>query len=158
METWKRILCPVDFSEVSLHALHYGLDIARSCGASVVLLHVVEPIVAPADFSFGPLTNTEVEDQMAARAMESLEELRTGSKLPGERVAARVERGRSFTEICRVAREEKVNLIVIATHGYTGITHALLGSTAEKVVRKAPCPVLAVKPEAHEGAEPPSDL
>jgi universal stress protein A len=153
MEQWKRILCPVDFSEVSLHALHYGLDIARSCGASVVLLHVVEPIVAPADFSFGPLTNAEVEDQMAGRAGDSLEELKAKAGFPADRLSTRVERGRSFTEICRVAREEKVNLIVIATHGYTGITHALLGSTAEKVVRKASCPVLAVKPESHEAVE-----
>ena len=155
MERWKRILCPVDFSEVSLHALEYGTAMARECGASVVLLHVVEPIVAPADFSFGPLTNADVEDQMAARATESLEELKAKSGLPPERASVRVERGRSFTEIIRVAREERVNLIVLATHGYTGITHALLGSTAEKVVRKAPCPVLTVKPEAYDGAEEP---
>lgn len=156
MQRWKRILCPVDFSEVSIFALDYGMSIAKECGASVTLLHVVEPIVAPADFSFGPLTNAEVEDQMAARALESLEELKAKSGLPPERAAVRVERGRSFTEIVRVAREEKANLLVLATHGYTGITHALLGSTAEKVVRKAPCPVLTVKPEAHEQPETPA--
>lgn len=156
MDRWKRILCPVDFSEVSLRALEYGTDIARECGASVTLLHVVEPIVAPADFSFGPLTNVEVEDQMAARALESLEGLKAKCGLTPERATVRVERGRSFTEIVRVAREERANLLVLATHGYTGITHALLGSTAEKVVRKAPCPVLTVKPESHDDVETPT--
>ena len=149
MERWKRILCPVDFSEVSLEAWEYALSVVKECGAAVTLLHVVEPIVAPADFSFGPLTNAEVEDQMAARATESLEGLRAKAGIPSERISVRVERGRSFTEIVRVAMEEKANLIILATHGYTGITHALLGSTAEKVVRKAPCPVLTVKPEAY---------
>ena len=151
MVGWRKILCPVDFSEVSLKALEYGVNIARECGANVTVMHAVESIVAPGDFSFGPMTSVEVEDSMAARAQESLEEICKKIDLPQGRVAFRVERGRSFIEIVRVACEEKSNLIVIATHGYTGITHALLGSTAEKVVRKAHCPVLTYKPETYEG-------
>jgi len=145
MVFWEKILCPVDFSEVSQQARDYGVRIAKECGSDVVFIHVVEPIVAPADFSFGPVTTVEVEDQLIQRAQESLEGIAKVTDLPEGRLKTRVERGRPSSEIVRVAEEENASLIVMGTHGYTGLTHVLLGSTAERVVNKAPCPVLTVK-------------
>ncbi len=147
MPRWDTVLCPVDFSEVSLHALHYATDLCRECGGHLALLHVVEPIVAPSDFSFGPMTLTEVEDTLVQRARSALEETAAKLALSGK-VSTAVARGRASEEIVRTARETKASLIVIGTHGHTGISHVLLGSTAERVVRKAPCPVLTLRPDA----------
>jgi len=148
MARWETLVCPVDFSEVSLHALRYAGDLCRECGARLVLLHVVEPIVAPSDFSFGPVTLTEVEDGLLDRAKTALEESAAKLGLPAGRTEVAVARGRASDEIVRTAAEKKADLIVMGTHGYAGFSHALLGSTAERVVRKARCPVLTVKPEA----------
>jgi nucleotide-binding universal stress UspA family protein len=146
MRKWRLILCPIDFSSLSLYALKYAVGLCRDEGAKLVVLHVVEPILAPADFSFGPLTLTEVEDQLESRAEKALEDVAKGLGLDPGLLDTRLERGRAFMEIVRIAEERRPDLIVMATHGHTGLSHALLGSTAEKVVRKAPCPVLTLKP------------
>ncbi len=150
---WHKIVCPVDLSEVSMGALRLAVSVADQCEASLVVMNVVEPIVAPSDFTFGPLTTGEVEDRLVERSEQALKELAANLDLPPARVAVRVERGRASSEIVRAAQEEKADLIVIGTHGYTGVAHVLLGSTAERVIRKAPCPVLTVRapdlPPAH---------
>lgn len=146
MFQWKKILCPVDFSEVSNRALRLAASLAQDCGADLLLVHVVEPIVAPADFTFGPMTSGEVEDRLVERSSAAVTELVKTLNLPPEKVSTRVERGRASSEIVRVALEEKADLLVMGTHGYTGMAHVLLGSTAERVIRKAPCPVLTLRP------------
>ena len=146
MFRWKKILCPVDFSEVSNRALRLAASVAQECGADLVLVHVVEPIVAPADFTFGPMTSGEVEDRLVERSATAAGELVKTLDLPSAKVSTRVERGRASAEIVRVAFEEKADLLVMGTHGYTGMAHVLLGSTAERVIRKAPCPVLTLRP------------
>jgi nucleotide-binding universal stress UspA family protein len=151
MSLWETVVCPVDFSDVSLHALRYAADLCRDCGARLVLLHVVEPIVAPSDFSFGPVTLTEVEDGLLNRAKASLEDSAAGLGLAAGRTEVAVARGRASDEIVRTASEKKADLVVMGTHGYAGFSHALLGSTAERVVRKARCPVLTVKPSLQKG-------
>lgn len=144
MPRWETILCPVDFSEVSMNALRYAADICRECQGKLALIHVVEPIVAPSDFSFGPMTLTEVEDSLLARAKTALEETAAKLALQG-RTSVVVSRGRASDEIVRCAEEIKAGLIVMGTHGRTGFSRTLLGSTAERVVRKATCPVLTLK-------------
>ncbi len=144
MPRWETILCPVDFSEVSMNALRYAADICRECQGKLALIHVVEPIVAPSDFSFGPMTLTEVEDSLLARAKTALEETAAKLALQG-RTSVVVSRGRASDEIVRCAEELKAGLIVMGTHGRTGFSRTLLGSTAERVVRKATCPVLTLK-------------
>jgi len=153
MKLWKKILCPVDFSDVSQNAREYGVSLAKECGAELIFIHVVEPIVAPADFSFGPVTTVEVEEQLIQRGRESLSAIADRAGLPSDRATTRVERGRPSAEIVRVAGEEGVDLIVMGTHGYTGLTHALLGSTAERVVNKAPCPVLTIRSRSPEDSD-----
>jgi len=145
MLIWKKVVCPVDLSEVSMGALKVASDVASQCEAALVIVNVVEPIVAPSDFTFGPMTTGEVEDRLVERSVQALKELAATLRLPAGSVTFRVERGRASTEIVRVAQEEKADVIVIGTHGYTGMAHVLLGSTAERVIRKAPCPVLTVR-------------
>ena len=142
---WNRIICPVDFSKMSLEALELATDFAKTCGGNLIVLHVLEPILAPTDFTFGPLTMTDVEDKLTERAKESLSEIVSKLDLPKERIETKVVRGIASSEIVKLAQDTKADLIVMGTHGYTGFTHALLGSTAERVVRRAPCPVLTMK-------------
>lgn len=142
---WNKIICPVDFSKISLEALQISCELAQTCGGNLIIVHVLEPILAPTDFTFGPLTMTDVEDKLADRAMEGLKEIASKLPLSSERIELRVERGIASQEIVKIAEETVADIIVMGTHGYTGLTHALLGSTAERVVRKAPCPVLTMK-------------
>jgi nucleotide-binding universal stress UspA family protein len=141
----KRILVPIDFSDHSRRALRYAIPFARKFKASIDLIYVVEPTVYPADFSFGQVGFPAIEDELRKRGGEELDELikkDISKQVPARRA---VRTGKAFYEILLYAKEEKVDFIIIATHGHSGIEHALFGSTAEKVVRKASCPVLVVR-------------
>jgi universal stress protein A len=142
---WTKILCPVDFSNVSMEALKLAGELAEKFGANLIIVHVLEPILAPTDFSFGPLSMTDVEDKLADRALEGLQQATTSLPLPKDKIEINVARGIGSQEVIRIAAESKADLIVMGTHGYTGLTHALLGSTAERVVRRSSCPVLTIK-------------
>lgn len=139
-----KILVPVDFSEESKKALNYGLGFARQFGATLVLLHVVEVIVYPGEIGYGSFMPPMTEETLAANAKARLETMAKEITLPTP-VQTLVRLGSPFTEIVAAAKDEDLDLIVIATHGYTGLKHVLLGSTAERVVRHAPCPVLTVR-------------
>lgn len=142
--TIKRILVPIDFSEHSLSALQYAVQFAKHFGSELLLLHVVEPVVYPTDFSFGQIALPNVEDELHRRGEEELKRLRDELR---SKVAATsfIRLGKPFLEITEAAKEHNVDLIIIASHGHTGVEHILFGSTAEKVVRKAHCPVLTVR-------------
>lgn len=140
-----KILVPIDFSDHSRKALRYAIPFARKFNASLDLIYVVEPTVYPADFSFGQVGFPAIEDELRKRGAEELDELikkDIAKQVPARRA---VRTGKAFYEILLYAREEKIDFIIIATHGHSGIEHALFGSTAEKVVRKASCPVLVVR-------------
>jgi nucleotide-binding universal stress UspA family protein len=137
-------LVPIDFSKPSLKALDQAVTFARQFKARLTLLHVVEPIATPDFASSFPLA-IDI-DRMLDGAKSRLKELAEAPAIPPGTVKTSVVRyGRSFHEIAEVARESKTDLIIIATHGYTGLRHMLLGSTAERVVRHAPCPVLVLR-------------
>jgi nucleotide-binding universal stress UspA family protein len=145
-----RILVPIDFSEHCKKALQYAIPFAEQFKASIDLLYVVEPAVYPADFSFGQVGFPSVEDELRQRGAEELEGLirrEIGTRVPARCV---VRTGKAFNEIDQHAKDESVDLIIIATHGHSGMEHALFGSTAEKVVRYAPCPVLVVRIDEKE--------
>ncbi|MBM2846735.1 MAG: uspa protein [Bacteroidetes bacterium] len=141
----RRILVPIDFSDHSKKALHYAIPFAEQFKSSIDLLYVVEPTIYPADFSFGQVGFPSVEDELRQRGGEELQALITNEI--GTRVESRcaVRTGKAFNEIDQYAKDEGIDLIVIATHGHSGMEHVLFGSTAEKVVRYAPCPVLVVR-------------
>jgi nucleotide-binding universal stress UspA family protein len=142
------ILVPTDFSPLSERAVTYAHRFAGQFGAQLILLHVVEPV------SYAPphcLAEGVAESTAAARKAAEEGLARLARKLlispAGTEVSYRpmIVEGDAARETDRVARECEVDLIVIATHGYTGLNHLLLGGTAEKVVRRAPCPVLVVR-------------
>jgi universal stress protein A len=145
-----RILVPIDFSDHSKKALQYAIPFAEQFKASIDLLYVVEPTIYPADFSFGQVGFPNVEDELRQRGAEELKSLiakEIGKRVPAKQV---IRTGKAFYEIGEYAREESMDLIIIATHGHSGVEHVLFGSTAEKVVRHAPCPVLVVRLDEKE--------
>lgn len=151
----KRILVPVDFSQHSKRALEYALPLAEQFGAHITLIHVVEPVVFPADDGFasaGTFITTEVALRKDASAR--LASLANAASRAQVRVEPLVRAGSPYHEITTAAAELKADLIIIATHGYTGLKHVLLESTAERVVRHAPCPVFVVRNLAGNKTEP----
>jgi universal stress protein A len=146
----KRILVPVDFSRLSTKAVHYATRLAKQFGAKVNLFHVVEPEVPPAFDGYmiapPPISNC-ASNGYANRLSRLADSIRSAGV---SNVESRVQPGLAAFEIVEAAKELDVDLIVIATHGYTGWKHFAIGSTAERVVRAAPCPVLVVRDKEHE--------
>lgn len=142
---FSKILVPTDFSESAVYALPFAIDLAQKYGASLSILHVVEPIVAPVDFAWGTYSYPDIEKQLSGYVEESLDKL-VKAMIPAD-IKAEVNNlnGKPWREIVTFARENDIDLIVLATHGLSGLSHALYGSTAEKIVRKAHCPVLTVR-------------
>ncbi len=141
----KKILVPIDFSDYSKSALKYAINFAKKFNAELYLIYVVEPIIYPPDFSMGQIAIPTLDLGMDKRAFEELNKL-AEKEIPKELIANTiVKTGKPFIEIIESAEEENIDLIIIATHGHTGMEHILFGSTAEKVVRKAPCPVLTLR-------------
>lgn len=146
----KKILFPTDFSEGSDNALPYAADMVKHYGAKLYLLHVIQDI-AGATASYVPHVSLDElyrdMEKNAAKEIDryGIEELRGIKDI--ERI---VVKGRPYEEILKFARENKADLIVIGTHGRKGLDRVIFGSTAEKVVRDAPCPVLSVRLPDHE--------
>ena len=144
MERIQRVLVPVDFSDYSRKALNYATDFAASVEAEIFIVYVFRPVFE--DIEAGLLSEqvqiTGEMQQHARNRLEKLVEEEIAGRVPAS-IAIRI--GRPFLEICRAAEEYEADLIIIATHGHTGVQHLLFGSVAEKVVRKAPCPVLTLR-------------
>jgi nucleotide-binding universal stress UspA family protein len=140
-----KVLVPIDFSDYSKSALKYAVSFIKHFEAQLFLVYVVEPVIYPPDFSMGQIAIPSVDLEMDKRAIEELNKL-SEREIPAEiKVKSIVKTGKPFIEIIETASEENVDLIIIATHGHTGMEHILFGSTAEKVIRKAPCPVLTLR-------------
>jgi nucleotide-binding universal stress UspA family protein len=152
----KKILCPTDFSENSEHALQYALTLATLSQAELRLFHVVEPITYPQSTQlFEPvLDEVELMMKMEAAFQTQLEDQVSALKDEYPKITGKLVKGNTFLEIIRVARDDDVDMIVMGTHGRTGLAHVLIGSVAEKVVREAPCPVLTVKHPEHKFVKP----
>jgi nucleotide-binding universal stress UspA family protein len=141
----KKILVPIDFSDYSKNALKYAVNIVQTFKAEMFLIYVVEPVIYPPDFSMGQIAIPSVNTEWDERAKDELKKL-ADAEIPKEiKVQTIVKTGKPFLEIIDTAAEKDIDLIVIATHGHSGVEHILFGSTAEKVVRKAPCPVLTLR-------------
>jgi len=143
----KRIVCPVDFSESSELALAQAVVIAEQTGAELQVVTVVQPIT-PAMFSDGmllaqPDTLPNQSEELAKKLLKQAREKFCTPVL--ERTSLHIAVGIPFVEIVRHARENEADLIVMGSHGRTGIEHLMIGSVAERVVRKATCSVLVVR-------------
>ena len=143
----QRILVPIDFSAHSKNALRHAIPFAEQFGASLHLVYVVEPTVYPADLGFGQVVMPDVEEELRERGFEELKGLIEREIGDRVRATSTVRTGKPHQEILREAEEHHVDLIVLATHGHTGVEQILFGSTAMRVVRLAKCPVLTVRPE-----------
>ena len=147
----KTILHPTDFSESSGHALDYAVSLAEKCGAKLCVLHVIEEISRTMYFDMlqaPPLAQlmSDIEAQ-ARKALEGLLPPEVAEKIE---VEYHIRRGVPFLEAVRCATQIGADMIVCGTHGRTGLKQALFGSVAEKIVRKAPCPVLSVRHPEHK--------
>ena len=145
----KKILVPTDFSETSKKAVPYALRFAEQFGCEIVLLYVVEPAtpLIGAPLGVEPFTDQDefsmAEKDLAVLAAESHTDR-------AHSISSLVRIGHAPNEITKVAKELDADLIIIATHGYTSWQHLCIGSTTERVVRTAPCPVLVVREKEHE--------
>jgi nucleotide-binding universal stress UspA family protein len=148
----RTILLPTDFSECGNYALGFATSLARKFGASVICVHVIEPIVPTVGYSgmTEPLPIADISEQLENSAERELPKLAECEECAGVELEELIVHGEAASEIVRVARERKVDLIVISSHGRTGLGRMLFGSTAEAVVRHASCPVLVVKPSHEE--------
>ena len=140
----KEILAPVDFSDRSLHALDFAKGLAERFNARLTLLNVVD--LNPMGWEVGAIDLAMLEKDLMEGAKKRLDSL-VSERLVGIRAAAPIQRvGPPALEIVEAARELESDLIVISTHGYTGLKHVLMGSVAEQINRHAPCPTLIIPP------------
>lgn len=151
MATLGNILCPTDFSELSTGAGTYAVLLARKFESRLHFLHVVDQAyqywagMGSEALPVGPTT-----EELAQTAKQQMKEFMAKYVPDTLQTSTEITSGRPFLEIIRVAKERKSDLIVIGTHGWGALKQVLLGSVAEKVVRKAPCPVLTVRDPGHE--------
>ncbi len=142
----RKILCPTDFSDHSKEALGHAAQIAKAMDAELVVAHIIEPVTYPFAYGTPPISEINYELDLRERATAELQPIVQGLADDGIKASSLVESGTAWLRLSDLVREHDFDLIVLATHGYTGVKHVLMGSTAERVVRHCPCPVLTVKP------------
>jgi nucleotide-binding universal stress UspA family protein len=146
----KKVLVPTDFSDSARHAFSYGLSFAAEYEAELVLLHVVENLTVGYASDLFPVPMAEVFQEISGYAKAELQKLAEEARKRGVSVTELVVQGKPSAEIIRHAAENEVDMIVLGTHGKGMLDQALFGSTTERVVRRAPCPVLTVRKPEHE--------
>ncbi len=147
--SWRTILVPHDFSSSANHAVALARDVAKIHGASLVLLHVAElPSSVGAETAILPEGGgapISLREYATSSATTHLGDIAARLEKDGAKVTISVVVGRAVDEILRVAADQKVDLIVMGTHGRTGLQHLITGSVTERVVRSSPVPVLTVR-------------
>ncbi|UCF05016.1 MAG: universal stress protein [bacterium] len=150
MLTFDKILCPIDFSEPSMRALEIADELATTFSSVLCLVHVVSPVpTMPTPMYRTKFDVSSYHDKLKQAARETFDELIAEKISKDIRVNTMVVDGDPATEIIRILEEDiDIGVVVISTHGRTGLSRFVFGSVAEKVVRHAPCPVLTVRPGA----------
>jgi len=143
----KNILLPTDFSKLSLTAASYAIELASQYGAKIHLLHVIEkkpPILAirAIDISEEKIMKS-IEDAAKESLKKALDKINNQNTVEIKSILLK---GNDYEEIVNYSQQQNIDVIVIATHGRTGLLHTLVGSVAEKVIRYAKCPVLVITP------------
>lgn len=144
----KNILLPTDFSKTSFSAAPYAIELAEKYGAKIHLIHVQEktpPILAIRSLDVSEEKIIKMLDEEALAALDNVYNQVTEKGFTN--VVPVLKKGIDYQEIVDYSSRESIDLVVIATHGRTGILHTLLGSVAEKVIRYCKCPVLVITPE-----------
>jgi nucleotide-binding universal stress UspA family protein len=141
----KKILIPTDFSASAMHALKYAIDLNKSFNARLYLLHVLQDITDFSEFNLSPTILPQLYAEFEQNATNKLEEI-VNTLVPKDTACdTYIIHGVPFYEIIQFSKDEGIDLIVIGSHGRTGIKHVLFGSTAEKVIKKSICPVLTIR-------------
>jgi universal stress protein A len=140
----KKILCPIDFSPCSTYALNYAIDFSMKEQVLLYLLYVIETRADDIDDMVKQIDLLE-DDTKTDTVKTRLMNLIPGDIRANISIETVVVKGIPFVEIIKVARDNHIDLIVMGTHGRTGLKHILIGSVAERVIQKAPCPVLSIK-------------
>ena len=139
---FKKVLCGTDFSENSYHALDYGLRFAKHADGTLIVLHLVH---VPAGDLLGEHAYTLNFDEAKSRMQEMLDEVHASRLGRYQKCELLVDFGDPAEQILDLARSRQVDLIVTSTHGRSGLSHLVMGSVAEKIIRHAPCPVFVVR-------------
>lgn len=146
----KNILLPTDLSTTSLSAADYAIELANQYKAKIHLLHVLEktpPILVIRSLDLSQEKIIKSFEEEGRKSLENaVKKIKKGTNTEVE-IEPVLRKGNDYEEIVKYSKEKKVDLIVIATHGRTGLLHTLLGSVAEKVIRYAKCPVLVITPQ-----------
>lgn len=142
------ILVPIDFSVHSKNALRYAVSMAEQYGASLHLIYVIEPMIYPADLGFGQVVMPGVEEELRIKSEKELQNLIEREIDDSIKADSVVRLGKPHQEILREVDEKKIDLVVLASHGHTGVEQILFGSTAMRIVRLAKCPVLTIRPKS----------
>lgn len=146
MNKIERILCPVDLSEASARAYEYAESLARHYGATLIVQYVVELWQHPCAFhAASAKVFDDFREQLLSAGRESLQQFVSRHRADGLRSECVVQEGVAADAILSAAQSDAIDLIVVGTHGRRGLDRVLLGSVAERVLRNAPCPVLAVR-------------
>ncbi|MFH1071226.1 MAG: universal stress protein [Candidatus Glassbacteria bacterium] len=146
----RKILFPTDFSDYSKKALPYALSFAERYGSELHVLHVFEQRIHPAFYIVDKSTPFDLDDGLRDRALDALDEFVYEDLRDRTKFECAVTSGKPFVEIINYTKAHEIDLVVIATHGLTGLQYMVIGSTTERVVRKCPCPVLSIKDPEHE--------
>lgn len=149
MIEYTNVLLATDFSEPSAHAAQHAADLARRHGARLHVVHVVEEFSYWEGFTLEHFPSDEVYEELRKNARLAIEDLFDQEAREGLSIESHVLHGKPFVEIIRLARQAGAEVIVVGSHGQSGIAETLFGSTAEKVARKAPCAVLIVRHATH---------
>ncbi len=146
---FKKILCPVDFSEFTKDVVAYAADISRQYGAELHVLHVIPNLTyfTPYESFLTPENLVAMEKNIQDEVDRDFKKVLSAVGIDVRKV---VRTGVAFVEIIDYAKTEGIDLIVMGTHGRSGIEHILIGNVAEKVVRKSPCPVMTIRPRGKE--------
>lgn len=154
MILYREILLATDFSETARLALDHATGLAEASDATLHLLHVVEEVGYWEGFDLKHFPSDDVYEELRESARIALEDLVDRSAAGEIEREIHVREGKPFLEIIRTAKKIPADLIVLGSHGQSGLAETLFGSTADKVVRKAPCPVLVVRHPEHTFAMP----
>ena len=146
---FKKILCPVDFSQFTQDVINYAVDLAKKYGAELHVLHVVPNMTyfTPYESFLTPENLVVIEKNIQDEVEKKFTRLLKHDDVPTKRA---IRTGAPFVEIIDYAKTESIDLIVMGTHGHSGLEHILIGNVAEKVVRKSPCPVMTIRPKGKE--------
>ena len=146
---FKNILCPVDFSKYSDIIVNYALALAEPFGSHIYLVHSIETLLPDPEYTTAFIDFERLYDDLQKNAQKQLGKIEKRFEEKHIPVSSNVVMGKPFIEIIKYAKSIPADLIIIGTHGASALSHILFGSTADKVVRKSPCPVLTLKHPDH---------